>query len=61
MPVRVMSVLEEFSPSLEVYFLDEVFPDLTGICQNEPITCGQNIRKTLFRNTGILEPWPPAV
>ena len=50
---RVMSVLEEFAPSLEVYSIDEAFLDLSGICQNDSIAYGQKIRKTVYRNTGI--------
>ena len=35
MSARVMSTLEEFAPSLEVYSIDEAFLDLTGVysCQ----------------------------
>jgi DNA polymerase V len=50
---RVMSVLEEFAPSLEVYSIDEAFLDLSGVCQNDPIAYGQKIKKTVYRNTGI--------
>jgi DNA polymerase V len=52
---RVMSLLEEFAPSLEVYSIDEAFLDLTGVypCQKDPIAYGQQIRKAVFRDTGI--------
>jgi DNA polymerase V len=50
---RVMSLLEEFAPSVEVYSIDEAFLDLTGVCQNDPIAYGQRIRQTVFRSTGI--------
>ena len=52
---RVMSTLEEFAPSLEVYSIDEAFLDLTGVypCQKDPIAYGQRIRKAVFRATGI--------
>jgi DNA polymerase V len=50
---RVMSILEEFTPSLEVYSIDEAFLDLTGICDYDPIAYGQRIRKTVLRSTGI--------
>jgi DNA polymerase V len=50
---RVMSLLEEFAPSLEVYSIDEAFLDLTGVCQKAPIAYGQHIRKSVFRATGI--------
>lgn len=50
---RVMSLLEEFAPSLEVYSIDEAFLDLTGVCHNDPIAYGHRIRKAVFRDTGI--------
>ncbi len=53
MSARVMSILEEFAPGLEVYSIDEAFLDLTGVCQQDPVAYGQQIRKTVFRTTGI--------
>jgi DNA polymerase V len=53
MSARVMAILEEFTPSLEVYSIDEAFLDLTGVCQENPIEYGQQIKKTVFRATGI--------
>jgi DNA polymerase V len=53
MSARVMSTLEAFTPSLEVYSIDEAFLDLTGVCAKDPITYGQHIRKTVFKATGI--------
>jgi DNA polymerase V len=53
MSARVMSLLEEFAPILEVYSIDEAFLDLTGVCHNDPIAYGQTIRKTVARATGI--------
>jgi len=55
MSARVMSTLEEFAPSLEVYSIDEAFLDLTGVypCQNDSIAYGQRIRMTVTRTTGI--------
>jgi DNA polymerase V len=52
---RVMSILEEFTPSLEVYSIDEAFLDLTGVypCHKDPIAYGQRIKKAVFRTTGI--------
>lgn len=52
---RVMSILEEFTPSLEVYSIDEAFLDLTGVypCHKDPIVYGQRIKKAVFRATGI--------
>jgi DNA polymerase V len=53
MSARVMSVLEELAPSLEIYSIDEAFLDLTGVCDKDTIAYGQSIRKTVFRATGI--------
>lgn len=55
MSARVMSTLEEFAPSLEVYSIDEAFLDLTGVypCHQDPIAYGQRIKKAVFRATGI--------
>jgi DNA polymerase V len=53
MSSRVMSILEEFTPNLEVYSIDEAFLDLTGVCKSNPIAYGQTIRKTVARATGI--------
>ena len=50
---RVMAILEEFAPSLEVYSIDEAFLDLTGVCQQDPIAYGHRIRKAVVRATGI--------
>lgn len=50
---RVMAILEEFAPSLEVYSIDEAFLDLTGVCQQDPIAYGHQIRKAVVRATGI--------
>jgi DNA polymerase V len=55
MSARVMSVMEEFTPSLEVYSIDEAFLDLTGVypCRIDPVAYGQRIRKAVYRATGI--------
>ena len=53
MSARVMSILEEFAPSLEVYSIDEAFLDLTGVCRQDPIAYGHRIRKAVVRATGI--------
>lgn len=55
MSARVMSTLEEFAPSMEVYSIDEAFLDLTGVypCHQDPIAYGQRIKKAVFRVTGI--------
>jgi len=55
MSARVMSTLEEFGPSLEVYSIDEGFLDLTGVysCHKDPLAYAHQIRKAVFRATGI--------
>jgi DNA polymerase V len=50
---RVMSLLEEFAPIIEIYSIDEAFLNLTGVCHNDPIAYGQRIKKTVWRATGI--------
>ena len=53
MSARVMSILEAFAPSIEIYSIDESFLDLTGVCEQDPIDYGQKMRKAVFRSTGI--------
>ena len=53
MSARVMSILEGFAPSIEIYSIDESFLDLTGVCEQDPIAYAQKIRKTVFKSTGI--------
>ena len=53
MSARVMSILEEFAPNLELYSIDEAFLDLTGVCDKDPIAYGQRIRQAVLRATGI--------
>ena len=50
---RVMTILEEFAPSLELYSIDEAFLDLTGVCQQDPIAYGHRIKKSVVQATGI--------
>ena len=50
---RVMSTLEEFTPHLDIYSIDEAFLDLTGICEKDSNKYGQQIKKTVLRTTGI--------
>ena len=53
MSSRVMSTLEAFAPTMEVYSIDEAFLDLTGVCHQNPIAYGHLIRKSVVRDTGI--------
>ena len=53
MSARVMAVIAEAAPQLEVYSIDEAFINLSGIPvdQLEPFAC--ELRKRILRNTGI--------
>lgn len=48
---RVMSVLKDFAPRIEVYSCDEAFLDLTGI--ENPEAYGRVIRETILQYCGI--------
>ncbi len=48
---RVMQTLEEFTPSLEVYSIDEAFLDLSGFCDLEEYS--QKIRSTVYQHIGV--------
>jgi len=49
---RVVSVLKNFSPSVEVYSIDESFLDLSGIT-DDLFSYGKTIGDTVYKNTGI--------
>ncbi|MBI5519620.1 MAG: Y-family DNA polymerase [Desulfovibrio sp.] len=48
---RVMSVLEDMAPRVEVYSIDEAFLDLTGVADAE--TLCRALRERVARHTGI--------
>jgi DNA polymerase V len=50
---RVMNTLFDFTPSLEVYSVDEAFLDLTGFDEKNILNYCFEIKKTVERNTGI--------
>ncbi len=50
---RVIQVLSEFAPDLEVYSIDESFLDLTDVRQGELTDFGLEIRKTVKKHTGL--------
>ncbi|MBP9680738.1 MAG: Y-family DNA polymerase [Bacteriovorax sp.] len=50
---RVMNTLFEFTPSLEIYSVDEAFLDLTGFDEKSIIDYCRHIKETVERNTGI--------
>jgi DNA polymerase V len=55
MSARVMSLLEAFTPRMEIYSIDEAFLDLTALypCARDPVAYGQTIRQAILRQTGI--------
>ena len=53
MSSRVMSTLDSFAPTMEVYSIDEAFLDLTGVCHRNPTAYGHRISKAVIKATGI--------
>lgn len=55
MSARVMSILETFAPTVEVYSIDEAFLDFTELypCRQDPITYAKQIKQTVQRQVGI--------
>ena len=50
---RVMKTLKQFSPQIEIYSIDEAFLDLSSIKDEDLLECGNKIRKTVLKWTGI--------
>ena len=50
---RVMKVLFRFTPSMEVYSIDEAFLDLSGFTTRDISQYARDIRRTIGRWTGI--------
>ena len=51
---RIMSVLEELAPRLEIYSIDEAFLDFSGMNANFHLeTYGKHVQKTVYQYTGI--------
>lgn len=50
---RVMNTLFEFTPSLEIYSVDEAFLDLTGLDEKTITQYAFRIKETVERHTGI--------
>jgi len=48
---RIMSVLADMAPQVEVYSIDEAFLDLSGVAA--PVTLCREIRKRVLRWTGV--------
>jgi len=52
MSSRVMSILSEFAPEVEIYSIDEAFMNFAGIIGNVEEIC-KEISRTVTRSTGI--------
>jgi DNA polymerase V len=50
---RIMTTLEDFSPNVEIYSIDEAFLDFHGFENFDLNEHGLKIRKTVLRNVGI--------
>lgn len=50
---RVMSILNRFTPDLEIYSIDEAFLDLSGFSRKDLTEYGKEIRETVRKWTGI--------
>jgi DNA polymerase V len=50
---RVMETLEQFSPDLEIYSIDEAFLSLTGFERRNLTAYGRAIRRTVKQWTGL--------
>ncbi len=50
---RVMSILRQFSPSQEVYSIDESFLDLTEFQSRDLVRYGQQMRQRILHWTGL--------
>jgi len=50
---RVMETLEQFSPDLEIYSIDEAFLSLTGFERRNLTDYGRQIRRTVKQWTGL--------
>lgn len=50
---RVMAVLSEFSPRIEVYSIDEAFIDLSELASDDLTELGQTIKAHVLQYTGI--------
>lgn len=55
MSARVMSILETFAPTVEVYSIDEAFLDFTELylCRRDPIAYAKQIKQAVQRQVGI--------
>ncbi len=50
---RVMQLLSQYTPDLEVYSIDEAFLSLKGLERRDLVAYARDIRETVLRSTGI--------
>lgn len=50
---RVMTILSEYSPEVEIYSIDELFLNLTGFEHYHLLEYGEQMRKRVLKATGI--------
>lgn len=50
---RVMELLKNFAPAIEIYSIDEAFLDYTGVNNKNFVNEGLLINKTIFKGLGI--------
>ena len=50
---RVMKTLSAFVPRIEIYSIDEAFLDMSNMPFTNLLLLGQDIKKTILKNTGI--------
>lgn len=53
MSQRVMQCLEQFTPDVEIYSIDESFLDLSGLRWRDLNTYGRELKQTVYHCTGI--------
>lgn len=53
MSARVIQVIKEFVPVTEIYSIDELFADFSGLKYKELTTLGKEIREAVISYTGI--------
>jgi DNA polymerase V len=53
MSARVMTILKQFSPEVEVYSIDEAFMNLAGCGNGDLRAYGRHIRHVVYRWTGV--------
>lgn len=53
MSSRIMNILNQFSPEVEVYSIDEAFFDVSHIKEENLNEFGWKIKNTIYQNTGI--------